>query len=179
MLVAASVDPDGDEFNWAQSGYGQFGGSISGYASGIHTFSQFTLVCHAHGGCGSGTHIRSAFGPAPSGTKYYSNYIKSDGLVYMYAGSTLLDYTNFNPTGDWTDAKGGQFYGETLDLQTDVPGVASNKCKFDYIQKYDANQNPVYFSNLGAAGSAQTRYRHSTNDPSTGGLGLQIWTDPL
>lgn len=179
MVVAHSIDPNVTNLSYAQSGYGDFGGSTPGYEAGIHVFSQYTYLCHAYNACGSQPSFHTEFDAAPTGQQFYSSYKKSNGLIYMYAGSIYLDSTNYNPSGDWADQWGGQFYGETLDLQTDMPGIASNHAKFDYIQKYDSSQNPTFFAHLGSAHSATSRYKYSTTAPASGGLGLQIWTDPL
>jgi hypothetical protein len=185
MVTAHSdADPNGLDPSldgWAQAGYGQFGGSnLAGAPAGFHIFSQWTRACKNNGTCRGDAAVVTTYNPAPTGSTIYSNYLRaSDQHIVMYAASTFLDSTSYNPAGDWDAAWAGQFFGETKHLGDDVVGVQGDPTSFDYLQKYASNGDINFFVSLSHGHSPGTRYHYSTFSPAVGGLGFRIWTDPL
>ena len=100
-------------------------------------------------------------------------------LTVPYAGSTKLDETTYDPAGDWRPEWRVDNAGETTHPQSDVPGVASDVTQFDYLQYYDPAGTLKYLTNQYLAPVGTSRHHVIEYSPSTGGMGLKIWTDPL
>lgn len=175
---ATSSSPSRD--GWAQAGFGQFGSGAGFGDSGLHVFSQYTLKCKNTGTCGSTNPYITTFGGTVSTTHYYENYVRaSDGRIRMGVDGTVLDVTNYDPSGDWDPDYAGQFAGETGHAASDVPGTSSDPTSFDYVQKYNSNGSISFFSNISRVTSTAARHKSAEFSPGSGGQGLNIWTSPL
>lgn len=148
-------------------------------ASGFHVFTQYTLKCKNTGTC-PGSVVRTKFGGTVTVTHYYENYVRaSDGRIHMGVDGTQLDATNYNPAGDWDSDYAGQFAGEVIHPQSDVPGTSSDVTTFDHIQKYSAGGAINFFANIDVVTSSYSRHRRAETSPSSGGEGLSVWTSPV
>ena len=95
----------------------------------------------------------------------------------MWAGGTLLDTTNFDPTLYWGLASTWRplYEGETHDNQDDMPGnVALNTYFQNMAIKTDVNNNIWGTFNLGlqTTGDALNRYTNAKDSNSQ----IRIWT---
>lgn len=173
----AMLIPRTPTIQMAQSGYLKLGSALSG-STGVHVFGQYTRACVPN--CAAGVNGYPTFlGPAPTGSKMYSVYLRSsDGRIGMYAGSTLLGEVNRSVTGEWSTDWSGQFAGETHDPNSDIPGTAANHVRFNYIQKYDSAGNIGFIQdiNLGLT-PTRSNYHQSSGAASVGGVYLDIWTN--
>lgn len=176
---SATYPSNSSRNGWAQSGYGQFAQAPGFSASGFHVFTQYTLKCKNTGTC-PGSVVRTKFGGTVTVTHYYENYVRaSDGRIHMGVDGTQLDATNYNPAGDWDSDYAGQFAGEVIHPQSDVPGTSSDVTTFDHIQKYSPGGAINFFANIDVVTSSYSRHRRAETSPSSGGEGLSVWTSPV
>jgi hypothetical protein len=87
--------------------------------------------------------------------------------------------TNYDPAGDWDAAWQGQFYGETHEKASDLPGTATDPTNLDYLQKYGSGGSINFFASMTGYTQPSSRYHRDVYSPSVGGTGVKIWTDPL
>jgi hypothetical protein len=176
------LGPETPVTQYAQVGYYKQGTKVSGAdtPNGIHTFAQYTKACFPD--CGPGNSVvvsATAPAPSPGDQTMYSVYLRaSDDRIHMYDASTSILTMNRDVSGEWSNAWGGLFRGETWHSSTDVPGTFSNRVLFNYIQKYDSSGNLNFITTLNPF-SDRSRYHYDYFDADVGGKGLKIWTDPL
>lgn len=151
MVTAASdtypANPNDDM--WAQTGYGRFGGD-SGFDTdpGVFVFTQTTKACKADDSC-SGLDATTYFFYYSLDTSdpwYYGNrYNNSTGRMDLYADGDYLTQTAYDPIGVWDSAWEGQFFGETKQWASDLPGYASDPTGITAVTVQDSNGdlNPV------------------------------------
>jgi len=180
MITAAPVDSAGSD-GWAQTGYIQAGAAAPAMpGSGIHYVSQFTRKCKLHGTCGSASPYTTVFVGTPSGSQLYAAYLRaSDDLIHMTVGSTQIDQLNYDVTGDWVSAWRAEYGAETYHHADDVPGTAADVTSFDYLQRYTSSGTLEFISSLSDTAIPVSRYHRKNTSPSVGGLGFNVWTDPL
>ena len=174
---------DGNRY-FAQSGYGQWGGSVpqgpGNIPPGFHTFSQYTNACYP-ASCGGGAPIVSTnWGPNPNQTETYtSKYISSASKIFIYHDSVILDTTSYNPLTVWSGVWEGQFDGETEDSDTDIVGTAADQTQLYNIQFFGPGGAAHFFSVVTPHVPDLPRYHVAKYSPTGGGTGLLLWTDPL
>jgi hypothetical protein len=100
---------------WAQSGIWH------SYANGILTYFSSYCEYSSSGPC------HNVFGTtALSANHTYSEiYNSSTGHIDEEIDSTVIDSTDFNPVGVWTDPWTAEWYAETNDSGNDIPGTAT------------------------------------------------------
>jgi hypothetical protein len=130
-VLVGSNGCDGTTFH-AQVGTG----IVSGQSRDVVT--EYTKKCCGMPGCGF-PFVRHYRNNAPSGPLEYEVYQRADGYVVMRAGGNVEDVTGYNVTGDWDTAWTAQFFGETWNLQTYMPGVSSSKVRFQELQRVESN----------------------------------------
>lgn len=179
---SATYPNDPSHQGYAQSGYLD-AGPASGYQAGVTTFSQYLRKCAVDnaGYCGSEVGFNTAYWVGPSGTwSYASQYeVNNDRLIHMYAHGYQLDETNYDPLGDWQNAWQCQFFGETHDNATGMPGTAATHVNVDNLIKKDSNLANSFVGVTTFVTANDVRYRLARYTPAGGGQGFQIWTDPL
>jgi hypothetical protein len=97
----------------------------------------------------------------------------------MTVGNTNLDTVNYDVRSYWASEWAGQFGGETMHAGSDVPGISSDHTTFGHIYKMASDGSLDFFSNLTFAPLGSTRYHHNLGDADSGGLFVDIWTNPL
>lgn len=180
MVTASSAstsNPAAD--GWAQTGYGQFGSAAPFPKSGFHVFSQYTKKCKNTLSC-TGSPVTTWMGGTVTVSHFYENYVRSsDGRINMAIDGTVVATTNYNPSGDWSPNYAGQFAGEVIHPQSDVPGTSSDVTTFDYLQKYASNGSIAFFQSINPAPVPYSRFNRSVSNSSVGGKKLNAWTSPL
>ncbi|MEY3278393.1 MAG: hypothetical protein RLZZ426_879 [Actinomycetota bacterium] len=183
MVTAKSIDyPNTLEANgWAQSGYANIGYQFGESVSGIFTFSQWTKSCKSNLNC-VGAEVVTMYTPAPSASaNYYSTFRRaSSGRIEMWGNGLKITEMAYNTQGTWQAQWQAQYYAETFFQGDDAAGTSSNKASLTNIQYYDSNGN-LEFAALGPIFvSSNSPRNHATKwNPTSGGTGLKIWTDPL
>jgi len=182
-MVTAHSDTYPSNFaadGWAQTGYQQTGSNSGFYGmTGIYTFSQFTKACKNTLSCGASSDVITDFWNAPSGPETYSAVQFADGYIHMHVNSHHLAQTTYTPAGDWDAPWQGQFYGETLETESDQVGTQSDQTSFDYIYKYDSSGNANFFATITPYTDYSSHYHSQAYSPAGGGEGINIWTNPL
>jgi hypothetical protein len=137
VLVGSNVCAPGPFTFHAQVGTG----IVQGHSRAIA--SEYTKKCCGQPECDP-PYVRS-FDPAPGGPLEYEVYQRgSDGHVVMRAGGNVVDETGYNVSGDWDTAWTDQFFGETWDVLTYMPGTSSSKVRFQELQRYEENGDINY-----------------------------------
>lgn len=133
------IQPQGTPM-WAQVGYGRLSfASPDEPTAPYRTFAQYTRACRGESGCP--THgLKTVFAPAPSETKTYTNVLKkSTQRIHMRANGVQILKTAYDPAKVWRPEWAAQFFGETKDWQSDVPGTVVDPVNFSRIQRYESN----------------------------------------
>jgi hypothetical protein len=191
MVTAYSANhPNNNDHHdeaWAQSGYGQAGPSsnYSNFPPQVWQFAQWTRECKVEGtSCGQSSPWITTIAttnPDPTVPWIYTSRWRTDtdSHIHMYANGVQLAETNYSPAGVWAGEWQARFRGETAEKESDVPGSAGDKTSMDLVRWVDGNQvfhlaslKPVYVS-------PNTRYHAANYSPSSGGTGINIWTDPF
>jgi hypothetical protein len=177
MVTAASLDTS-DASGWAQAGYGRFGTNAGFSQSGLQVFAQWNRWCKNDGSsCAS---LTTRFNPAPSGTEVYKAvYRSADNHIHMYVNDDQIAETDYDPTNShWDGAWSAQYAGETLHLQTDVPGTSGNRVLFSNLQKSTSSTPDWHDLNNFSFVNAPDRYHRQFVDSSQN-TDFNIWTNPL
>lgn len=183
MLSAPSASSN-SRINFAQVGYTKTG-LYSGY--GIHETTAFafnTTACYATFSCGPNDATRSfkfTDTAPPNANNFYAVYLNSgDDRIKMVENGVVIKSLNFDVTGKWGTTWFGQYFGETFDRGDDIMGSPSNHTSFDYLQWYGSSGGLNFFGDpsIHEDPVAYSRYQRSSTNPSSGGVGFDIWTDP-
>jgi len=143
--------------------------------------AQYTKQCKLKGMCGTGANATTIFVGTPSSAVNYDNYLRaSDDRIHMVANGTNLLTMNYDATGVWSTSWRAEYGEESYHYQDDVPGTASSKTRFNYLEKYNSSGGLSFFSKLTAAAPRTARYHlGALADANVGGLKFNAWTDPL
>lgn len=159
---------------WAQAGYIKVGEESPNFPDreGMLMVSQWMRANRG---------LVTRFAPDPGGERMYSVYqSRSDGHIHMRADGIQIDETEYNPSGVWDPAWSAQYAGETRHYASDVPGTASDKTTFSYLQRYDGNGGVHFVGSFPLdVNEAPWRYKKTLFPAAVGGYGMNIWTDPL
>lgn len=137
VLVGSNICAAGGITFHAQVGTG----IVQGHSRDVVT--EWTKKCCGQPECDD-PFVRHYRHNAPSGPLEYEVYQRTDGYVVMRAGGNVVDVTGYNVSGDWDTAWTDQFFGETWDLPTYMPGVSSSKVRFQELQRYESNGDINY-----------------------------------
>jgi hypothetical protein len=165
---------------WAQAGYVHTG---SNSAFGYH-WNVFTQTVTHSTVCG-GTPNTEWFG-TPSGSPTFKVYYTTDhlggaGFFDLYQGSTYLWSTSWDPASAWTGNWVPEFFGETGDCNSDMPGTQSNKVTFGSVEKMENPQAGgegtwSAINDLILPAADCTRFHRGWQTQPDA---FNIWTDPL
>src|SRR5437867_704756 len=196
--LCSGANQDVDSFAWdmlGSSGTNQY--AQSGYIElGNNSIQDF--YSEYRNGSGDNFHRKTfpsgvIVGPITRGTKYFFRTIRflGDGKIRLEAcvadttNCDVWDTTPFDPYGDWTTPLLAFAYGETHDLQSDMPGTSANHAGFSNIQveinstwrTFDWSECDEHSGGAACAGNP-TRYHNNfaTASPKDH---FPIWTDPL
>lgn len=174
---SATYPNDSAATGYAQAGYGQFAHSNIN----INTFTQWTLKCKATKSC-SGFPAETRYDPTGTNPADWTYRVReqADGKIWMEAGQGITDTTTYDPSGDWEASWRASFFGETLDRQSDVVGISSDRTLFDNLKKYNDNGNWANLTSFISQNEYVTRYNLSSiGGNATDGYYFTIWTYPL
>jgi len=162
---------------YAQSGFFHWPGNA------LQSFAEDNL----HGGncC-----FRRVFGSNVTNggqDRYWEDYLfaPTQRWVSENVDNTALQHTNFNPVGTWAQPFVSEWNGETIYVETDMPGFSNAFSRFSVLQYEDGNGN---FQTQLPAGLITTInpamtcscYHQDTPAPQVGlGTVFDIWTQPV
>ena len=157
---------------YAQAGYAKVGLGNSQYNNGFHYLAQYKTP--------SGSRPTFISGDPGTTTHTYAVYLRaSDDRIHMTRDGVNLLTLNYDTTGTWSTSWGGEFSGEAFHKQSDVPGTATDRTRFNYIQRYLGNGGIDFVTTLNGFTQPSSRYHRHKGAAQVGGQYLDVWTDPL
>lgn len=108
--------------------YAQVGYMRLGTWSGAKAFTEYLKNSNSN-------YVRTTDGDAFNlGTERDDEVIYSGSAMWMF-GEGIVANTNFDPGTEWPGDWTWQFFGETLNRNTDMPGTPTNKAVFKNLEK--------------------------------------------
>lgn len=160
----------------AQAGYIKIGRGEGISPAGVHFFSEWNQM--------NGQAVLTLYGTLNSGNHKYQVFRgASDHVIHMNVDSTQINQTNYSPDSpNWSPNWAGTVAGETIHLETDIPGTASAPVTFTGIAQYDVNQNQTFYNDSRGFNVQKTQNRYQMYyNPYNSSTGYTVYmgTDPL
>lgn len=161
---------------YAQSGYLKYRSQSNWYL-----FSEYTGTECPNGFCQVETTTTTCCG---QNIHYYSIYSTKSAAIEMWAGSTRIDYTYYDPTNcnctdnNWVGPWKQQYNGEAHNSGNDMPGSSTSKASFTSVSyapsKWNGSGSPSFSAVSDYPIPSSTRGYYCSEN--AGASAFNIWT---
>lgn len=170
--MLAAQDSDGVDFDYAQTGYGNFGKDAGFNRPGFHTFVEWCTTCDIFGG---GTdHLLVNF-QSVGDDWHYTTWKEPGGNIHfiVHGDQVSKPYAGWT---HWASSWQGQWAGETHYPNDDIVGQSTARVYFDNTETY--NDNTTLWSALGGTVTT-TQTANNGHFVRLPGEDFSIYSDPL